>query len=47
MAEEYDGIGGKGLGDTTIIDVGTLVGAFWRISELQTIFLNCQSIGIP
>jgi len=28
MAEEYDGIGDKGLGDTTMIDVGTLVGAF-------------------
>jgi len=28
MAEEYDGIGDKGLGDTTMSDVGTLVGAF-------------------
>jgi hypothetical protein len=42
MAEEYDGIGGKGLGETTMIDVGALVEAFWRISKLQTIFLNCQ-----
>jgi hypothetical protein len=36
MAEEYDGIGYKGLGDTTMINVGTLMGAFledfWSIS---------------
>jgi hypothetical protein len=30
MAEEYDGIGDKGLGDTTMIDLGTLLGAFLK-----------------
>ena len=34
MAEEYEGIGDKGLEDTTIIDVRTLMGAL--LKDLRT-----------
>jgi hypothetical protein len=40
MAEEYDGIGDKGLGDTTMIDVGTLMGAFLEDFRTSDHFLH-------
>jgi hypothetical protein len=46
IAEGVDGIGDKGSGDTTTVNVETLFDAFWRTSTLEIIFLNCQSISL-
>ena len=43
VAEEVDGVGDKGSGDTIMVDVETLFEAFFEAFGLGIIFLNCCS----